>query len=288
MVLEPDTSTPGGYLRRVAYATRGCRHSEMVRLAEPKDVGALTRPFVGVDCIDLEKANVPNRRWRPYSGVAMLLLVLKGRAAYADSTGQAGVLRPGSVGWLQAAGGAWRCADALSARLQGIQLMMALPPALENAPASSLYLGPDCFPRRGPARVLLGDWAGVRGPIPAPSPMTCLDVLLDDGQSWSYAPPPAQDIAWLAVHQGRLAAPQPVVAGELVVYEEGCAAIDLQARGPTRFLLGSAVRHPHELVLGTYSVHTSLQALDAGEDNIRRIARELNSHPKVPGKARRA
>jgi hypothetical protein len=35
--------------------------------------------------------------------------------------------------------------------------------------------------------------------------------------------------------------------------------------------LGSAVKHPHDLVLGYYSVHTSKAALAQGEAEIQRI-----------------
>jgi hypothetical protein len=36
-------------------------------------------------------------------------------------------------------------------------------------------------------------------------------------------------------------------------------------------VLGSAIPHPHDLVLGSYSVHTSVDALVHGESEIRRI-----------------
>jgi hypothetical protein len=37
------------------------------------------------------------------------------------------------------------------------------------------------------------------------------------------------------------------------------------------------VKHPHELVLGYYSVHTSAQALRDGESGIARIGQQLRS-----------
>ena len=49
------------------------------------------------------------------------------------------------------------------------------------------------------------------------------------------------------------------------MFEEGESALRFEARGDTSFVLGSAVKHPHDLVLGYYSVHTSAKALDAGE-----------------------
>jgi hypothetical protein len=47
-----------------------------------------------------------------------------------------------------------------------------------------------------------------------------------------------------------------------------------------RFVLGSAAPHPHELVLGNYSVHTSDRALRDGETEIRRIGATLRERGK--------
>ncbi len=66
-----------------------------------------------------------------------------------------------------------------------------------------------------------------------------------------------------------------VSAGELAVFEESDQAIDLVAQGDTSFVLGSAVKHPHDLVLGSYSVHTSTAALTQGEAEIQRIGANL-------------
>ena len=46
----------------------------------------------------------------------------------------------------------------------------------------------------------------------------------------------------------------------------------------TRFVIGSAVEHPHDLVLGTYSVHTSAEALRRGGEEIRRIGQRLRAN----------
>ena len=47
------------------------------------------------------------------------------------------------------------------------------------------------------------------------------------------------------------------------------------AEDDAEFMLGSAVPHPHDLVLGYYSVHTSAEALAKGEQRIREIRAEL-------------
>jgi len=59
------------------------------------------------------------------------------------------------------------------------------------------------------------------------------------------------------------------------VFEQSEAAIELQADGDASFVFGSALKHPHPLVLGYYSVHTSAQALERGEAEIARIGEQL-------------
>jgi hypothetical protein len=41
------------------------------------------------------------------------------------------------------------------------------------------------------------------------------------------------------------------------------------------------VKHPHDLVLGYYSVHTSAQALAAGEAEIQRIGERLRASGRL-------
>ena len=43
------------------------------------------------------------------------------------------------------------------------------------------------------------------------------------------------------------------------------------------FVLGSAVPHPYQLHLGAYSVHTSAEALAAGERHFRELKHRLNA-----------
>jgi len=122
--------------------------------------------------------------------------------------------------------------------------------------------------------VILGAYEGAHSPIDAP-PMTFLHVTLQDGQRWIYRPSPGHAVAWAAVYCGRLLAPSPITTGEVAIFEQSEQPIDLVAEGETRFVIGSAPPHGHDLVLGKYSVHTSPQALLRGEAEIRRIGQRL-------------
>jgi redox-sensitive bicupin YhaK (pirin superfamily) len=108
--------------------------------------------------------------------------------------------------------------------------------------------------------------------------MTYLQVNLEPGEHWHYQPAPGHEVAWIAVAEGVLHAPARVLAGTVAVFEPSQDPIDFVAEGRTRFVLGSAAPHPHELSLGNYSVHTSAQALREGEAEIVRIGRELKAN----------
>lgn len=263
--------------RPIVHRTRGRRHGPIVRLASPSDVGQLIKPFVFLDYFDVDAQSAPRFGWHPHSGIATLTLLLEGAFEYEDSTGARGEMGRGAVEWMQAGGGVWHTGKSRGERGQGYQLWVALPPGLENSPALSRYLGPEHFPRRGPVRVILGAWEGTASPIDVPAPMTYLDVRLQAGESWRFEPPAGHDVAWIAVHEGALQAAEPVGSGELAVFAPGSGAIELQADAGAGagFILGSAARHAHDLVLGYYSIHTSAAALAQGEANIRRIGVEL-------------
>ncbi len=183
----------------------------------------------------------------------------------------------GAVEWMQAGGGIWHTGKGISSRLKGYQLWVALPPDLENAAALSRYLGPEHFPTIGPARVILGELGAKRSPIRTPSSMNYFDVRLKAGESWRYEPAPGHDVAWIAVHQGSVSMDrsQMIPAGELAVFEKGEGCLTFQALDDTGFVLCSAAAHPHELIMGYYSVHTSARALAQGEANIERMGREI-------------
>ena len=55
----------------------------------------------------------------------------------------------------------------------------------------------------------------------------------------------------------------------------------MRAEGATSFVFGAAIKHPHPLVLGYYSVHTSREALARGEAEIDRIGERLRAEGRV-------
>jgi len=166
---------------------------------------------------------------------------------------------------------------------QGFQLWIALPEDQELAPPESTYLPPRYVAESGPVRVILGRYWQVRSPIPSPSTLSYLAVHLRDGELWHFEPEPGHDVLWVCVQAGQLHAGEPIAAKELAVFSESGAAVDFRAQGDTVFMLGSAMKHPHDLALGSYSVHTSNDTLRQGEIGIRKIAAQLLRQGKLSG-----
>jgi redox-sensitive bicupin YhaK (pirin superfamily) len=262
--------------RAIVHRTRGDTHGPITRLVSPSDLGGIIKPFVFLDLFAVPASREPLFGWHPHSGIATLTVVHEGAFSYEETTGRKGILSAGGVEWMRAGRGVWHTgASAGEATTKGFQLWIALPEQLEHAPAQSRYLSAAEVPAAGSSRVILGAHAGASSVIPAPEGINYLDLQLKAGERWSYRPPAGHDVAWLAVSQGEVRAGEPVSAGELVVFEESAADVVIQAESAARLVLGSAVKHPHELVTGRYSVHTSPAALRAGEWEIRRIGSQL-------------
>ena len=263
-----------GTYRRIVHRTRGQTHGPITRLVSPSDLGEIIKPFVFLDYFEIPAGGKPLFGWHPHSGIATLTVVQAGATSYEETTGQKGVLSPGGVEWMRAGRGVWHTGASVGeTTTKGFQLWIALPEHLELAPSESRYLSADEVPRSVSARVILGRHGEGSSVVPAPEGINYLDVELKAGEHWTYQPPSGHEVLWLALSRGEIDAGEPVSAGELAIFEESGAAIEIQATSAARFVLGSAVKHPHPLVTGYYSVHTSPAALNAGESEIRRIGR---------------
>ena len=269
--------------RRIVHRTRGQRHGPITRLMSPGDLGEVLKPFVFLDLVDMEaEASFKGFGLHPHSGIATVTHILQGSVRYEDTTGARGVLPEGGVEWFKAGHGAWHGGGpGESGRTRGFQLWLALPAEHELGAVESIYQAPDTLQREGPAIVLLGSYGDAKSTLRTPSSVNYLSVRLKAGESWRYAPPPNHTVAWIALSSGSVSVPDAIHAGELVAFAPSNQPIDLHASADTEFVLGSAVPHPHELVLGYYSVHTSPQTLNAGERRIDEIRARLQKEGRL-------
>jgi redox-sensitive bicupin YhaK (pirin superfamily) len=267
--------------RRISHRTRGQSHGPITRLVSPGDLGQVMKPFVFLDYFDIDPRNSPGTVFHPHSGIATVTVVLEGQISYEETSGTTGVIDPGGVEWMRAGGGVWHTGGAIGAtRVKGFQLWIALPPEMESIEPEARYLGREQFQSVGPARVVLGRLGEAMSKIPAPTTMNYLDVALQKGQKWRYEPPGNHTVAWIALHKGSLDKPA-VVQGELAVFEESNGVLEFTALEDAGFVLGSAAKHPYSLALGTYSVHTSREALRRGEARIAEIGKVLRAEGRL-------
>ena len=268
--------------RGIVFRTSGRKHGPITRLVSPSDIGELIKPFVFLDHAEVAPRPEPLFGIHPHSGIATLTVVLRGGLAYEDTTGKKGSVPTGGLEWMKAGNGVWHDgAPTPGEPLRVFQLWVALPPSEENAAPESQYIPPDAVEHDGPVRVILGRHGRATSPIRAPAGINYFHVRLKDGQRWRYDPPAGHTVAWLAVDTGRLLSTETIAEGQLAVFEESGGAVEVRADGDTSFVFGSAIKHPHSLVLGYYSVHTTGEALARGEAEIRRIGRQLRAEGRL-------
>ncbi len=268
----------------ILYRTKGHQHGPITRLVSPGDLGEVMKPFVFLDSFVVDSTAPNNVGYHPHSGIVTVTIILEGSITYEDSTGKAGVLSAGDVEWMQAGGGVWHTASSVpeaGTMIKGFQLWLALPAAIENEPPESLYIESNQITQIGPARVIVGEYKGVSSPLPKISPITYLHVHLEDGESWTFDSPENHDVLWLAVNEGSIKIDGEVFSNEIAIFEAGSFALVIEAVGEANFVLGSAMKHPHPLVTGYYSVHTSVEALNIGEDGIQQVGEQLRSNGRI-------
>src|SRR6266849_4804591 len=278
------TVPPQSPLSRIAKRTRGQSHGPITRLMSPSDFGHLLKPFVFLDLFDTQGKPNPFAGFglHPHSGIATLTYVAEGSVRYEDTNGATGLLPAGGLEWMRAGGGVWHGGGSGEpGRTRGFQLWIALPPELELGPSESVYLSPEVIPHDGPAHVLLGSSGTATSSIKAPSPMNYLAVRLKAGERWNYQPPNGHTVVWTAVGKGSILVPDELQQGELVAFKSSNAVLEFEAQSDAEFVLGSAVPHDYDLVLGSPSVHTSVEALREAETRISEIRTRLIQQGKL-------
>ncbi len=277
--MEVSTS-PSLQARKLIYRTRGRRHGPITRLMSPSDLGEELKPFVFLDLFEFDARSAGGMPLHPHSGIATVTVLAEGEFRFDDATSGSGAIGYGGVEWMRASGGVWHGKEMThgdAPRNKGFQLWLALPPELENDTVDSQYIEASAVPAVGPARVILGSVDGVASPVRSPAGLNYLLVTLSPGEQWTYVPPEGHAQLWLAIASGSLRANADAIEqGEMAVLSEGEGGVALIAGSSGAvFVLGSAVPHPHELVLGYYSVHTTPEALAKGEGRIEDLARQM-------------
>jgi len=275
MTSAPAKSKPSSLARAIMQRTHGQTHGPVTRLMSPSDFGEILKPFVFLDLFDHEGEPF-SAPLHPHSGIATLTYVAEGAVSFIDPDNVRGTLSVGGVEWMQAGRGMWHGGGLDKAgRTRGFQLWIALPSELELGPAISIYQAREDVPQDGPARVLLGSYGSASSAIVAPSSINYLAVRLEAGERWRYQPPTGHTVLWTAVASGTVSVPDELRHGDLAAFEPSSEAVEFEARTDAEFVLGSAVPHKYDLILGSHSVHTTPAALRDAQVHLSAIRTRL-------------
>lgn len=256
-----------------SHRTRGQSHGPINRLVSPGELGRKLKPFVFLDAVDISVDQPVKFDWHPHSGIATATVHFDGASWAEETNGSRHDVPAGGLEFVRAGGGVWhRGGPSGGGRVTAFQLWLALDQEQELLPAVAQYFAPDELPTQGPVRVVLGEYAGHRSPVPSAPGITYLQIELDAAQRVTLEPG-AGETAFVAVLDGsvdlqRGGSRESLEGIELGVLEASTGPLVLEARSGAKLVFGSAPPHPHDLVLGRYSVHTSAAALAKGEQGI--------------------
>src|SRR6266403_3450081 len=165
-------------LRKIVHRTRGYGHGPIVRLMSPSDLGEELKPFGFLDLFEADMRNLAGSMpVHPHSGIATVTVFSNGAVTFDDPHLGHGTIGYGGAEWARAGGGMWHGKEltaGTSATVQGFQLWIALPPGLENAEPDVQYVGSEGTPALGPARLIVGAYAGSKSPVRAPQGLNYL------------------------------------------------------------------------------------------------------------------
>jgi redox-sensitive bicupin YhaK (pirin superfamily) len=216
----------------------------------------------------------------PHRGFETVTIVYKGEVEHRDSTGKGGVIGPGDVQWMTAAGGILHKefhSEAFTRKggpLEMVQLWVNLPAKDKNtAPGYQTLLDRDipsaALPNgAGTLRVIAGTYDGKRGPARTFTPIDVWDVRLNQGGIASFTLPEGHTVA-VVVLKGTVQVNGDAVAREaqLVLLDRKGGEIALEARGDASLLILSGEPIDEPVVMhGPFVMNTADEIRQAMAD----------------------
>lgn len=234
-------------------------------------------PFVFLDHFDVATKSKWGFDWHPHSGVATFTYVLASDLEHADTSGAGGRLGQGGVQWMASGNGIWHQEyyhQRAEGVVNGLQLWIALPPALENGPNHYQDGQVEDLPVVDNTRVLAGKYATASSPMVTPVDFNCFDVALGAGSAWEFTPPEDHDVAWIYTRDGGVeTARTSVEPRTIAVFEPTSEPIVVTAaHEAASFVIGTAPGNHETIVASAGSMHTNAEALRSGQRRIAEIA----------------
>jgi quercetin 2,3-dioxygenase len=190
----------------------------------------------------------------PHRGFETVTIVYQGEVAHRDSAGNGGLVGPGDVQWMTAAGGILHeefhspAFTRQGGALEMVQLWVNLPAAHKMSPPRYQTLLRAEIPQfdlpagAGTLRVIAGECDGHRGPASTFSPLNVWDAQLSKGSSTVLRVPLGHTAA-VAVLRGAIMVNDSRAVGEvgLVVLDRSGEEIQLAASEDSRLLILSGI-----------------------------------------------
>ncbi|MDO9199645.1 pirin family protein, partial [Rhodoferax sp.] len=235
---------------RVSELADGLKVRRMLPAAARRAVG----PFVFFDHfgpVTLQPETDSDIGAHPHIGLATVSYLFEGSLQHRDSLGTVQKITPGSINWMTAGRGivhSERVTDeerGKPRRLHGLQLWVALPPALElvdpsfqHVPAADL---PAQVQRNGvQVRVLVGEAFGARSPVQPASPTLYLDVQLPPETEWELPALAAEMAVYSPEHDFYLNGESMAAQQMAVLPADSVARLRAGALGARLIVIGGA------------------------------------------------
>ncbi len=218
--------------------------------------------------------------WHPHRGFETVTIVYQGEVEHRDSTGAGGVIGPGDVQWMTAAGGILHeefhshAFTRSGGTVEMAQLWVNLPARHKRDPAGYQSLSAAQIPvvelpgGAGAVRVIAGELDGHAGPARTFSPMDVWDLRLTAGCSARLATPPGHTLA-LAVLRGTVQVSDAAIAraSQLVVLSREGEGVRIEANGEAvvLWLAGAPLGEP-VAGYGPFVMNTQEEIRQAIED----------------------
>jgi len=203
----------------------------------------------------------------PHKGFQTLTYLIQGAFRHRDSTGGAGLLRPGGAQLMTAGRGIVHEEMPVPEHLEsggpieGVQLWINLPKDRKGLDPGYRDVQPEELPWRsfpgGRLKAFAGIWLGVRGPVETPAAIAYAHLDLEPGGSFQQALP-GDWMAAIAPLQGEVqVGSRELKAGQLGVLEQDGDGIALRSAGGASLMLlgglplGEPIAHYGPFVLNT-------------------------------------
>lgn len=250
----------------------------------PQAVGSRLSPFVLMDYaapVRFEPSSEPRGvDTHPHRGFETVTVVFQGELEHRDSAGNSGRIGPGDVQWMTAGAGVLheekhsREFTRRGGTFEVAQLWVNLPAKHKMTPPRYQELRAAAIPSvplpgdAGTARVIAGEFGGVRGPAATVTPVVLWDVRLRAGARTELPIPDGHNAAvFVRAGSVRLGGEHGASAGELAVLSRagGGAAVESDGGADLLVLAGEPIDEP-VVTYGPFVMNTDEEIRQAVAD----------------------